>query len=159
VDTVYGWVDSALFDLRVNSPIIEELAGQASPIRAFPTGLIAGTYDQWWSLTIHSAPFGFKTLCPFDDVAQALTPSGWPALMEGENDGVVNLSSQKAGTPFPQSDFPSMAHTRALLPLGFLGPFAPSDTGVAQRVIDLLNTTYLSQLQYVCLPIGQACGQ
>ena len=145
----YDWVDSAIFDLTENSPIVTDLANMN--VRAFPTARVASTYDNW--VTMDIAGLFVKQVCPDDDVAQAMTGTGWRVLMKGENDGVVNINSQQAGVAFPPVEFfPRRAHTDALSKVGFVGPYVTTDAEVSQRVIDLLNTPLSSQVRMCACP-------
>ena len=118
----YDWVDSAIFDLTENSPIVTDLANMN--VRAFPTARVASTYDNWATMEFTAGLF-FKQICsrrrrgPGNDHGY-----GWRVLMKGENDGVVNLNSQQAGVAFPPVEFfTGRAHTDALSKLGFVGPY------------------------------------
>lgn len=80
-------------------------------------------------------------VCPNDPIAQALTPTGWPALFNnGASDSVVPLNSQQNGITGSGGPFTGIIHSAGLEALDFSPPAElDSASQLATEVITLLN--------------------
>lgn len=151
-------INGAIYDLRETpNSILSEIIEPTT--RAVPTSFIAGRFDNWIALELAHV-VTLRRVCALDAIAGSLSRTGWPVLMGDENDGVVTVTSQKAGLANPPVElFPGMGHSDALKVLGFLGEHVTSASAVAVRVLAMLNTPYTEQSFFTCLPQGQTCKQ
>jgi hypothetical protein len=133
-----GVVSGAMGDLSLGSQALRNIAAPGQ--RGLFTAMIAGEYSDFGSLASSWGP----SLCPSSPLAQALTPSGWPAVFTDDalhiNDGIVSLHSQGNGLSATIPPL-SLMHSSALSALGFTGTSVlDSASTVPGVVIDLLNT-------------------
>lgn len=145
-----GTVSGAVNDLQGTgdgtnlSSALKSLRATSLP---FPLAYIAATSNSAsvanLSKSIFSASYVLRNLlCSHDPIAQALTPTGWPALFNNEaTDSIVPLNSQLNGnTAGSGGPFAGIIHSSGLEQLNFSPP-AELDTAsqLAAEVITLLN--------------------
>jgi hypothetical protein len=164
-----GRVNGSVFDL-VDQPLSQALTDLGGPgIRAIPASMLVGYYTEWDALDVVSVPVlggllqrptvpeFMKEACPLDPIAQAMTSTGWPLLMGGDNDGIVPVSSQHPSGP--ERTFPGRMHGEGTRSMGFTGEAATSNPENAAYVIELLNEPVMNTNKFQCLPAGATCRQ
>lgn len=118
---------------------------QSSP-HALPTAFIAGVVNSTnlAGLTTSVVPYALLAICggpfPFDPLAQALSPSGWPTVFGQPSDAIVPLTSQMNNlNPVNGQQIFGVVHSSGTEYLGFTGPPVTQSAAVSNTVIDLLN--------------------
>lgn len=134
-------ISGAMQDLTPGSQALSSVANSNS--HQLPTALIAGVYTQFASLSPTNSFIGGVCSLAQDPLARDLTPTGWPAIFNGENnDAIVSVTSQLNGLISPLV-FQNRVHSPGTEHLGFSPPSVldpDSLSGVPSAVISLLNT-------------------
>jgi pimeloyl-ACP methyl ester carboxylesterase len=145
-------VSGALGDLVDSpmSPALQQLATQ-NP-HPLPTAMLVGVYTNFGVLDSLSnvnalALKHWPTGCPDDPLVLQLTSTGWPAIFNEQNDGIVGRSSQENGSDQSAGLADGYVHSPGTKELGFDGP-SVLEPPVPAWVIDMLNKPVTNQQYY-----------